>query len=82
MALADIYPIVSTQFDDMGQIDTQSIQRLTSFLAERGVQGVTILKFMGETHKRCLRDGGGTPSGCAGGREDAGAPGSSAQPWI
>lgn len=51
MSLAGIYPIVPTPFDESGQIDTQSIQRLTAFLAERGVQGAAILGFMGEAHK-------------------------------
>lgn len=51
MTLAGIYPIVPTPFDEAGQIDSQSIKRLTSFLAERGVQGAAILGVMGEAHK-------------------------------
>jgi 4-hydroxy-tetrahydrodipicolinate synthase len=51
MSLAGIYPIVPTPFDESGQIDTQSIRRLASFLAERGVQGAAILGVMGEAHK-------------------------------
>jgi len=51
MSLAGIYPIVPTPFDDSGQLDLHSIQRLTSFLEDRGVQGVAILGVMGEAHK-------------------------------
>lgn len=51
MSLAGIYPVVPTPFDRAAQIDTQSIQRLASFLGKRGVQGAAILGVMGEAHK-------------------------------
>lgn len=51
MALAGIYPIVPTPFDESGRIDVDSIQRLASFMADRGVQGLAILGVMGEAPK-------------------------------
>ncbi len=51
MSLAGIYPIVPTPFDATGRLDFPSIERLTSFLADRGVQGAAILGVMGEAHK-------------------------------
>jgi 4-hydroxy-tetrahydrodipicolinate synthase len=51
MTLAGVYPIVPTPFDTSGSLDFPSIERLTSFLEDRGVQGVAILGVMGESHK-------------------------------
>ncbi len=51
MKLAGIYPIVPTPFDESGRIDPNSIQRLTSFMAGCGVQGLAILGVMGEAQK-------------------------------
>ena len=51
MALAGIHPVVPTPMQTSGAVDTESIRRLTAFLADKGVQGATILGFMGEAHK-------------------------------
>lgn len=49
--LEGIYPIVPTPFDPDGRVDTDSIARLTAFMAERGVAGLAILGVMGEAQK-------------------------------
>lgn len=51
MTLSGIHPIVPTPMDESGAVDTESIERLTAFLADKGVQGAAILGFMGEAHK-------------------------------
>jgi len=51
MKLAGIYPIAPTPFDEAGKIDAESIQRLTAFMVEAGVQGLAILGVMGEAQK-------------------------------
>ena len=49
--LAGIYPVVPTPFDSEGGLDAESITRLCAFMAEQGVQGVTVLGVMGEAQK-------------------------------
>jgi 3-oxoacyl-[acyl-carrier protein] reductase len=51
MKLAGIYPIVPTPFNESGRIDPESIQRLTVFMVDCGVQGLAILGVMGEAQK-------------------------------
>jgi len=51
MELEGIYPIVPTPFELDGSLDFSSIERLTAFLAARGVQGLTVLGALGEGHK-------------------------------
>jgi 4-hydroxy-tetrahydrodipicolinate synthase len=51
MKLEGIYPIVPTPFDESGRIDAESIQRLTAFMVECGVQGLAVLGVMGEAQK-------------------------------
>jgi 4-hydroxy-tetrahydrodipicolinate synthase len=46
-----VFVIAVTPFSDDGQIDAQSIDRVTDFYLEKGVTGITILGMMGEAHK-------------------------------
>ena len=49
--LGGVWNIVPTPFDPAGELDLDSLRRLTSFVAASGVDGMTILGFMGEAHK-------------------------------
>jgi 4-hydroxy-tetrahydrodipicolinate synthase len=51
MKLRGIYPIVPTPFFDSGAVDEESIDKVTGFMAERGVQGLAVLGALGEGHK-------------------------------
>ena len=51
MQLKGIYPIVPTPFDRSGAIDMASIDRLSGFMARRGVHGLAVLGALGEGHK-------------------------------
>ncbi len=46
-----IYNIVPTPFDESGAIDEPSLRRLIDFVIETGVDGLTILGFLGEAAK-------------------------------
>lgn len=50
-ALAGVWNIVPTPFTRNGEIDTASLATLTEFVLRTGVNGLTILGFMGEAHK-------------------------------
>ncbi len=51
MRLKGIYPIVPTPFFSSGVVDTESIDKVTSFMAKRGVHGLAVLGALGEGHK-------------------------------
>jgi 4-hydroxy-tetrahydrodipicolinate synthase len=46
-----IFAIMSTPFDQEGQVDVDSIQTLVEFNIEKGVHGLTILGILGEANK-------------------------------
>lgn len=46
-----VYTIMPTPFGDGGDLDVGSLRRLTDFLIGRGVDGLTVLGFLGEAHK-------------------------------
>jgi 4-hydroxy-tetrahydrodipicolinate synthase len=46
-----IYNIVPTPFDESGAIDEASLERLIGFVIDTGVDGLTILGFLGEAAK-------------------------------
>ncbi|MEX1343930.1 MAG: dihydrodipicolinate synthase family protein [Candidatus Limnocylindrales bacterium] len=46
-----IYNIVPTPFDEAGAIDELSLRRLIDFVIETGIDGLTILGFLGEAAK-------------------------------
>ena len=46
-----IYNIVPTPFDESGAIDEPSLRRLIDFIIGTGVDGLTILGFLGEAAK-------------------------------
>ena len=56
MELAGIYPIVPTPFDETGALDLKSIDTLTRFMAEKGVNGLAVLGALGEGHKLDSRE--------------------------
>jgi 4-hydroxy-tetrahydrodipicolinate synthase len=49
--LGGVWNIVPTPFDPAGELDLDSLRRLTAFVAASGVDGMTILGFMGEANK-------------------------------
>ncbi|SMC26420.1 4-hydroxy-tetrahydrodipicolinate synthase [Desulfacinum hydrothermale DSM 13146] len=51
MVLEGIYPIVPTPFGQTGAVDLESVERLTHFMMEKGVQGLAVLGALGEGHK-------------------------------
>lgn len=51
MTFNGVYIITLTPFDDYGNIDEKSLRRLTDFYIDAGVDGMTILGIMGESHK-------------------------------
>ncbi|NIM51284.1 MAG: dihydrodipicolinate synthase family protein, partial [Gemmatimonadales bacterium] len=51
MQLKGIYPIVPTPFSDSGAVDVDSIDKVTSFMVKRGVDGLAVLGALGEGHK-------------------------------
>lgn len=50
-ALAGIYPITPTPFDEEGRIDVESIRTMTAFMLGCGVDGLAILGVMGEADR-------------------------------
>jgi 4-hydroxy-tetrahydrodipicolinate synthase len=51
MPLRGVLPILPTPFTDDGAVDDGSLRRIVDFELEVGVQGVSILGFMGEAHR-------------------------------
>lgn len=51
MQLEGIYPVVPTPFDEKGDIDHGSIEKLAAFMIDRGVNGLAVLGALGEGHK-------------------------------
>ena len=51
MNLRGVLPILPTPFTDRGDVDEGSIRRLIDFERDVGVDGVSILGFMGEAHR-------------------------------
>lgn len=49
--LEGVYPILATPFDDRERIDPASLERVVRFMAEVGVDGVTILGVLGESNR-------------------------------
>lgn len=49
--LFGVCTITLTPFDDNGNIDEESLRKLTNFYIDSGVHGMTILGIMGESHK-------------------------------
>lgn len=50
--LADgVYTVAPTPFDEKGDLDLASLERLIGFLADRGVQGLLVLGVLGEAPK-------------------------------
>lgn len=50
-ALRGVWNIVPTPFTPDGELDPSSLRRLTDFVVASGVDGMTVLGFMGEAHK-------------------------------
>lgn len=50
-ALRGVHTIMPTPFTQDGRLDEESLARLTRFLVGSGVDGVTVLGFLGEAHK-------------------------------
>ena len=48
---AGVYIISATPFDDLGVLDLESTKNLIDFYIEKGVDGITILRVMGEAQK-------------------------------
>lgn len=46
-----VFPILATPFDDRENLDLDSLARLVSFMADAGVNGVTILGVLGEADR-------------------------------
>ncbi len=51
MSFQGVLPILPTPFKDDGSVDESSMRRLIDFEMEVGAHGVSILGFMGESHK-------------------------------
>ncbi len=49
--LRGVLPILPTPFTDEGDVDERSLRRLIDFELQVGVQGVSMLGFMGEAHR-------------------------------
>jgi len=49
--LRGVYNVTPTPFDQNGKLDEGSIKKLTDFVIDRGVNGLTILGMMGESAK-------------------------------
>lgn len=50
-AFEGVYPILATPFDDREGLDIESFQRAIRFMAEIGVDGVTVLGVLGESNR-------------------------------
>ena len=46
-----VYIISATPFNDSGELDLDSTDRLVDFYVEKGVTGITVLGMMGEAQK-------------------------------
>jgi 4-hydroxy-tetrahydrodipicolinate synthase len=51
MALAGVFNIMATPFDDAGNLDLASLRRLVDFQLAAGADGLTVLGIMGEAQK-------------------------------
>lgn len=51
IVLKGVFPILVTPFDDRGGVDLTSFERVVRFMAEIGVDGVTILGVLGEANR-------------------------------
>lgn len=51
ISFTGVYPILATPFDDDESLDLESFGRLIRFMAELGVDGVTILGVLGESNR-------------------------------
>jgi 4-hydroxy-tetrahydrodipicolinate synthase len=51
VALIGVYNITPTPFSEDGSLDIESLERLTVFTREKGVNGMTILGVLGEADK-------------------------------
>lgn len=49
--LSGVFTIMPTPFYGDGRVDIPSLERLTEFLIGRGVDGLTVLGYLGEAHK-------------------------------
>lgn len=56
MQLKGIYPIVPTPFADNGDVDEESIHKLTIFMHGKEVDGLAVLGALGEGHKLDSRE--------------------------
>lgn len=55
LSFEGVYPILVTPFDDGEEVDLESFSRVVRFMADIGVDGVTILGVLGESNR--LADG-------------------------
>lgn len=46
-----VFPILITPFDDHGNLDLESFDRTVRFMADIGVNGVTIIGVLGESNR-------------------------------
>ena len=46
-----VFPILVTPFDDQGNLDLESFDRTVRFMADIGVNGVTIIGVLGESNR-------------------------------
>lgn len=51
MDFIGVFPILATPFDNNGHLDLESFERLVRFMANIGVEGVTILGVLGESNR-------------------------------
>jgi 4-hydroxy-tetrahydrodipicolinate synthase len=51
MQLEGIYPVVPTPYENDGDIDYESIEKLAAFMLGKGVNGLAVLGTLGEGHK-------------------------------
>ncbi len=51
MNFIGVFPILATPFDNNGNLDLDSFERLVRFMADLGVEGITILGVLGESNR-------------------------------
>lgn len=51
VAFKGVFPILVTPFDDQGNLDLESFDRTVRFMADIGVNGVTIIGVLGESNR-------------------------------
>jgi 4-hydroxy-tetrahydrodipicolinate synthase len=56
LSFTGVYPILATPFNDDESLDLESFDRLVRFMAEAGVDGVTILGVLGEANRLLDRE--------------------------